>query len=85
MSIPNPDAEAPTMKRPQLRLAWLLWAVAIVAAFLGGVRYGEYREAIRRKSVTYNVTNLTLTHAEAAKILAKAKIRTQSIKFETGP
>jgi hypothetical protein len=73
------------MKRPQLRLAWLLWVVAIVAAFLGGVRYGEYREAARRKSVTYNITNLTLTHAEAEKILAKAKIRTQSIRFQTGP
>jgi hypothetical protein len=31
------------MKRFRLRLSWLLWLVAIAAAFLAGVRYGEYR------------------------------------------
>ena len=33
------------MRRFRLRLSWLLWLVAIVAAFLAGIRYGEYREA----------------------------------------
>jgi hypothetical protein len=31
------------MKRLRLRLSWLLWLVAIAAAFLAGVRYEEYR------------------------------------------
>jgi hypothetical protein len=69
MSAPSAVAEAPTMKRFQLRLAWLLWFVAVIAAFLGGVRYGEYREATRRKSVTYKITSITLTPAESAKFL----------------
>ena len=36
------------MKRFRLRLSVLLWLVAIAAAFLAGVRYGEYREGLRR-------------------------------------
>jgi hypothetical protein len=35
------------MKRFRLRLSWLLWLVAIAAAFLAGVRYGEYRAGPR--------------------------------------
>jgi hypothetical protein len=40
------------MKRFRLRLSWLLWLVAIAAAFLAGVRYGEYRAGPRRAYVT---------------------------------
>jgi hypothetical protein len=36
------------MKRFRLRLSVLLWLVAIAAAFLAGVRYGEYRAGLRR-------------------------------------
>jgi hypothetical protein len=61
------------MKRFQLRLAWLLWFVAIVAAFLGGMRYGEYREAAHRKSVTYKVTKITFTRAGSVELSAKSK------------
>jgi hypothetical protein len=35
------------MKRFRLRLSVLLWLVAIAAAFLAGVRYGEYRAELR--------------------------------------
>ena len=35
------------MKRFRLRLSVLLWLVAVAAAFLAGVRYGEYRAAPR--------------------------------------
>jgi hypothetical protein len=37
------NTEVPTMKRFRLRLSVLLWLVAIAAAFLAGVRYGEYQ------------------------------------------
>jgi hypothetical protein len=40
------------MKRFRLRLSVLLWLVAIAAAFLAGVRYGEYREGLRRPEGT---------------------------------
>jgi hypothetical protein len=33
------------MKRFRLRLSSLLWLVAVAAAFLAGIRYGEYRAA----------------------------------------
>ena len=35
------------MKRFRLRLSWLLWLVVVAAAFLGGIRYGEYRAEAR--------------------------------------
>jgi hypothetical protein len=35
------------MKRLRWRLSALLWLVAIVAAFLAGLRYGEYRAVSR--------------------------------------
>jgi hypothetical protein len=35
------------MPRFRLRISTLLWLVAIVAAFLAGIRYGEYRAAAR--------------------------------------
>jgi hypothetical protein len=31
------------MKRFRLRLSSILWLVVIAAAFLAGIRYGEYR------------------------------------------
>jgi hypothetical protein len=36
------------MKPYRLRLSALLWLVAVVAAFLAGIRYGEYRAEARR-------------------------------------
>jgi len=39
------------MKRFRFRLSWLMWLVAVAAAFLGGIRYGEYRAAARRQSI----------------------------------
>ena len=44
--------------RPVLfRLSVLMWLVALVAAFLGGMRYGEYREAANqaRNSLLLNL------------------------------
>jgi hypothetical protein len=38
------------MKRVRLRLGVLLWLVALAAAFLAGVRYGEYRAGPRPPS-----------------------------------
>jgi hypothetical protein len=38
------------MNRFRLRLSSILWLVALVAAFLAGIRYGEYR-APRRGGV----------------------------------
>jgi hypothetical protein len=40
----------PTMNRFRLRLSSILWLVALAAAFLAGIRYGEYR-APRRSGV----------------------------------
>jgi hypothetical protein len=48
MSGPKSNVEVPTMKRFRLRLSSLLWLVAVVAAFLAGIRYGEYRAEARR-------------------------------------
>jgi hypothetical protein len=52
MSAQRLDAEVPTMKRFRMRLSALLWLVAIAAAFLAGVRYGEYRTGPRGTFVT---------------------------------
>ena len=50
MLAPNANTEVLTMKRFRLRLSSLLWVVAVAAAFLVGVRYGEYRAAIPGES-----------------------------------
>jgi hypothetical protein len=39
------------MKQFRLRLSSILWLVAIAAAFLAGIRYGEHRAAARRGGV----------------------------------
>jgi hypothetical protein len=39
------------MNRFRLRLSSILWLVAIAAAFLAGIRYGEYRAGPRRGGV----------------------------------
>lgn len=49
----------------RFRLGTLLWWVAVVAVFLGGVRYGEYREAARAKPIVRQTT-IVLTPAESA-------------------
>jgi hypothetical protein len=36
------------VNRFRLRLSSILWLVALVAVFLAGVRYGEYRAVARR-------------------------------------
>jgi hypothetical protein len=51
-AAPKANTEVLTMKRFRLRLSWLLWLVAIAAAFLAGVRYEEYRAGPRRAYVT---------------------------------
>ena len=51
-AAPKANAEVLTMKRFRLRLSVLLWLVAIAAAFLAGIRYGEYRAGPRRAYVT---------------------------------
>jgi hypothetical protein len=35
------------MKRFRLRLSSILWLVALAAAFLAGIRHGEYRATAR--------------------------------------
>ncbi len=39
------------MNRFRLRLSSILWLVALAAAFLAGIRYGEYRATARRGGV----------------------------------
>jgi hypothetical protein len=56
-SAPNTNTEVPTMKRFRLRLSVLLWLVAIAAAFLAGVRYGEYRAGPRPQVRPFFITN----------------------------
>lgn len=58
------------MKR--FRLSSLMWFVAIAAAFLVGIRYGEYLEG--RRTPQPIVTNITLTPAESAEFEANLKI-----------
>jgi hypothetical protein len=41
------NTRASGMPRFRLRISTLLWLVAIAAAFLAGIRYGEYRAAAR--------------------------------------
>jgi hypothetical protein len=63
------------VKRFRLRLSSLLWLVVIAAAFLGGIRYGEYRQATRRaRRIVDNLTlttYMTLTTSEMAGIASK--------------
>ena len=40
-----------TLKRFRLRLSSILWLVALGAAFLAGIRYGEYRATARGGNV----------------------------------
>jgi hypothetical protein len=66
--------------RLQLRLSSLMWLVAIAAAFLGGTRYGEYRESARTKPI-FRTTNIVVSRD----FLARAKIFTQPHRSHTGP
>jgi hypothetical protein len=80
--LPSSNAELPAMKRFRLRVrlsSWL-WLVAIAAAFLGGIRYGEYREAARTEPA-FRTTNIVLS----PEFLAKAKVFTQPHRSRTGP
>ena len=52
------------MKRIRVRLSTLCWLVAVVAAFLGGIRYGEYRSQPRKN---YHVVHITYSPGEDAK------------------
>jgi hypothetical protein len=57
------------MKRFRLRLSVLLWLVALAAAFLAGVRYGEYRAGprplIRGKAFFYPTLSAKPTNSHA--------------------
>ncbi len=70
------------MKRFQLRLRSLLWLVAIAAAFLGGIRYGEYRVEARRGE--NKVVDIVLSPSEAEKFEA-AESKLFVIKPHTRP
>ena len=59
------------MKRFRLRLSWLLWLVAIAAAFLAGVRYGEYRTGPR--PLLYAVA-IPPTHQSSKVVLPPAEV-----------
>jgi hypothetical protein len=51
------------MKRFRLRLSSLLWLAAVAAAFLAGIRSGEYR-AVGRRGKQRVVRNMVLSAAE---------------------
>jgi hypothetical protein len=70
------------MKRPRLRLSSLLCLVVVAAAILGGVRYWQDR-AVTRAEALYRL--LVLSPSEVDKAFASPKVRTPSIKAETGP
>jgi hypothetical protein len=86
VSAPTSKAEVLTRKRfrLRLRLSLWLWLVAIAAAFLGGIRYGEYREAARTKPI-FRRTNIVLSPAESAEFFAKAKVFTYPHRSRAGP
>ena len=60
------------MKR--FRLSSLMWLVAIAAAFLVGIRSGEFLEA--RRTPRPIVTNITLSAADSAEFQANLKVDT---------
>jgi hypothetical protein len=68
------------MKWLRLRLSTLLWLVALVAVFLGGIRYGEHREATRR----LRLLHITLTSGESREFELKLK-PVRPVKPRTGP
>jgi hypothetical protein len=70
------------MKRFRLRLSSLLWVVAVAAAFLGGVRYGEYREAARGGKPTYRAYKTIWVSPDEA---ATWKVETYRAKPRTKP
>ena len=47
------------MKWFRMRLSALLWVVAVVAAFLGGMRYGEYRAKGTRRYTVFRMMPTT--------------------------
>lgn len=52
------------MRRLRVRLSTLMWLVATIAVFFGGVRYGEYRETARKRpTVRYTVMKSSPLHA----------------------
>jgi hypothetical protein len=59
------------VKGLRLRLSTLLWLVALAAAFLGGIRYAEYREASREMepATVVPITAKPGTPASAAKLI----------------
>jgi hypothetical protein len=56
------------MKRFRLRLSVLLWLVAIAAAFLAGIRYGEYRAGLSQQVFT-----ITTDHPRSIHVTVPAK------------
>ena len=65
------------MNTLRFRLSSQLWLVAIAAAFLGGIRYGEYRPTARTK-VTFRQNGVVTT------IVSPAELKLV-LKPHTGP
>jgi hypothetical protein len=70
------------MKRFRFRLSTLLWLVAIAAAFLAGMRYGEYRAPAARGKLV--ISNIRLSAAESEAFHAKLKVF-HAVKPSTKP
>jgi hypothetical protein len=76
------------MKRFRLRLSWLMWLVAIAAAFLAGVRYGEYRAGPRPHYQVYSVA-IPPTHQSSKVVLPPAEgadsVEPKPVNSHAGP
>jgi hypothetical protein len=87
MSVPRSNTEVETMRRFRLRLSSLLWLVAIVAAFLAGIRYGEYRAAARRQSIVFFSPDGKIVRSLSEVEFGKVEVtkNTYTITHATGP
>jgi hypothetical protein len=63
------------MKRFRLRLSSILWLVALVAAFLAGIRYGEYRATARSGGVVRAIVITTDHPARSSPKTAESKVQ----------
>jgi hypothetical protein len=72
------------MKPFRLRLRTLLWLVALAAAFLGGMKYGEYREA-RKRPVYRTTKTIWWSPEESERRFGRAKVFTDKYRPGTGP
>jgi hypothetical protein len=70
------------MKRFRLRLSSLLWLVAVIAAFLGGIRFWQDRAATPAEA-TYRL--LVLSPPGPDDFFASSKVTTHPGKTKAGP